>query len=145
MVPSSWTTPLLYRKRNFLVTLGGAHGELFIHRQVVHFGAEKLNLLLCFFASTSHHLEVRESEFLTFTFLKPFQFGVVFTPLFPEAIELTSTQDERIEMEHPSSSLSLFMSSLAHPQSLRWSSASFFREPRASPQPSHINSSIRSG
>jgi hypothetical protein len=24
----------------------------------------------------------------------------------------------------------------AHPQSLRWSSASFFREPRASPQPS---------
>jgi len=63
---------------------------------VVHFVAEKLNLLLCSFASTSHHLEVLECEFLTFTFLKPLQFGDVFTPLFPEAIELTPTQDERI-------------------------------------------------
>jgi len=69
---------------------------------VVHFGAEKLNLLLCFFAFISHHLEVLECEFLTFTLLKPFQFGDdVFTPLFPEAIELTPTQDERIKMEHP--------------------------------------------
>ena len=68
---------------------------------MVPFGAEKLNLLLRFFASTSHRLKVLEGEFLTFTFLKPFQFGDVFTPFFPEAIELTSTQDERIEMEHP--------------------------------------------
>ena len=68
---------------------------------MIHFGAEKVDLLLCFFAATSHHLEVFESEFLTFTFLEPFQFGDVFTPLFPEAIELTPTQDERIEMEHP--------------------------------------------
>ena len=60
-----------------------------------------MNLLLCLYAFISHHLEVLECEFLTFTFLKPFTFGDVFTPLFPEAIELTPTQDERIEMERP--------------------------------------------
>jgi hypothetical protein len=32
-------------------------------RQVVHFGAEKMNLLLCSFASTSHRLKVFEGEF----------------------------------------------------------------------------------
>jgi hypothetical protein len=69
---------------------------------VVHFGAEKLNLLLRFFASTSHRLKVFEGEFLTSTFFISFTFCDILTPLFPEAIELTTTQDERIEMEHPS-------------------------------------------
>ena len=66
---------------------------------MVHFGAEKLNLLLRFLASTSHRLEVFEGEFLTST---SFTFCDILTPLFPEAIELTTTQDERVEMEHPS-------------------------------------------
>jgi hypothetical protein len=69
---------------------------------VVHFGAEKLNLLLRFFASTSHRLEVFEGEFLTSTFFVSFTFCDIITPLFPEAVELTTTQDERIEMEQPS-------------------------------------------
>jgi hypothetical protein len=68
---------------------------------MVPFGAEKLNLLLCFFASTSHRLKVCEGEFLAFTFFISFTLGNVFAPLFPEAIELTPTQDERIKMEHP--------------------------------------------
>ena len=46
---------LIVEKAELLSDLGSAHGELFIHRQVVHFGAEKLNLLLCFFAEDSFH------------------------------------------------------------------------------------------
>ena len=69
---------------------------------MVPFGAEKLNLLLRFFASTSHRLKVFEGEFLTFTFFVSFTFCDILTPLFPEAVELTTTQDESIEMEHPS-------------------------------------------
>ena len=42
-----------------------------------------------------------EGEFLTFTFLVSFTFCNIITILFPEAVELTTTQDERIEMEHP--------------------------------------------
>jgi len=62
---------------------------------VVHFKAEKLNLLLRFFASTSHRLEVFEGEFLTFTFFVSVTFCNII-PLLPEAIELTPTQAERI-------------------------------------------------
>ena len=43
----------------------------------------------------------RKSTDPKFTFHIPLALGVVFTPLFTEAIELTPTQNERIEMEHP--------------------------------------------